>query len=45
MRGNLYAGWQERMEEYRLLEDITFIRQTDPFIVSPKHDNGALNEA
>ncbi|KAB5579381.1 hypothetical protein PHYPO_G00194410 [Pangasianodon hypophthalmus] len=41
---NFYADWQEKMGEYSLLGDSAYSGQADPFIITPKCDNGALTE-
>lgn len=46
LRGStFYTEWQEKMGNYRLLGNSAYIGQAFPFIVTPKHDNGALTNA
>ncbi|KAG7330159.1 hypothetical protein KOW79_006381 [Hemibagrus wyckioides] len=41
---DFYTTWQEKMGEYNLLGDSAYTGHADPFIITPKTDNGALSE-
>ncbi|KAK7882197.1 hypothetical protein WMY93_028371 [Mugilogobius chulae] len=39
-----YNTWMQKMGDYKLLGDSAYISNNFPFVVTPKHDNGALSE-
>lgn len=39
-----FNSWRQKLGDYQLLGDSAYISNSFPFIVTPKHDNGALSE-